>query len=69
MQFKIYSKPNNSCPYCVKAKKLLDSMNLPYEEIVLQSASELPQGNTFPAIFTDNGEFVGGYDDLVTRLI
>ncbi len=44
----IYTLP--SCPYCVKAKKLLQSLNLP-------SAATVPQ-------ITINGHYVGGYTDL-----
>lgn len=68
----IYSKPD--CPYCVKAKELLDSHGLSYvEKIVGQDISPeryrdmIPGHTTVPGIF-DGGIFVGGYSDLVTYL-
>ena len=68
MQAVIYTKSSDYCPYCVRAKKLLQEMGVEYEEIGLATAAELPHGTTFPQIELD-GELIGGYDDLVDRLL
>ena len=67
-KIEIYSK--EWCPYCTKAKALLRSKQLEYEEIDVTSdaASELimverSQRRTVPQIFIDELS-VGGYDDL-----
>lgn len=68
----IYTLP--SCPYCVKAKKLLQSLNLDYKEHDISENQEkmreelknkfnLPSAATVPQI-TINGHYVGGYTDL-----
>jgi glutaredoxin 3 len=58
------------CGYCVRAKALLDSKRLPYEEISLdddpgfrQRLQELTGGWTVPQILID-GEPIGGYTEL-----
>ncbi len=59
------------CGYCNAAKKLLQTANVPFEEISLDDKPELRQklseenGNyrTIPMIFID-GKFIGGYTDL-----
>jgi glutaredoxin 3 len=58
------------CGYCVRAKALLDSRGLPYEEISLddepafrQRLLELTGGWTVPQILID-GEPIGGYTEL-----
>jgi glutaredoxin 3 len=59
------------CPYCVAAKRLLDQVGLPYEEIGLDDKPELRQKiseenghyRTVPMIFID-GQFIGGFTDL-----
>ena len=58
------------CGYCVRAKALLDSKGLPYEEIQLDEDPqfrarlvELTGGWTVPQILID-GEPVGGYTEL-----
>jgi glutaredoxin 3 len=60
----------NWCGYCVRAKALLDSKRLPYEEIRLdddagfrQRLQELTGGWTVPQILID-GEPIGGYTEL-----
>lgn len=65
----IWSKPN--CPYCDKAKQLLDASAIVYEERVItqgwtkqQLLNIVPAAKTVPQIFI-HGEYVGGYDDLV----
>ena len=58
------------CGYCVRAKALLDSKDLPYEEISLdddpgfrRSLHELTGGRTVPQILID-GTPIGGYTQL-----
>jgi glutaredoxin 3 len=58
------------CGYCVRAKALLDSKGLPYEEINLdgdphfrQTLIDLTGGWTVPQILLD-GRPVGGYAEL-----
>ena len=59
------------CPYCVNAKNLLTQKGYEIEERVIgngfskeQLLEEVPMARTVPQIFLD-GEYVGGYDDLV----
>lgn len=59
-----------ACPYCVRAKALLDARGIEYEEINLgrnaESRAELAQKTgmmTFPQILI-NDELVGGFDEL-----
>jgi len=68
MTIEIYSK--DWCPYCNKAKSLLKSKQLEYQEIDITSDSvreeemiQRANRQTVPQIFIDN-ESVGGYDDL-----
>jgi len=58
------------CPYCVRAKQLLDRRQLPYEEINLardpDGRAQLMERTgmmTFPQILID-GEPIGGFDQL-----
>ena len=58
------------CGYCVRAKALLDSKGLPYEEIHLdrdpafrQKLFDLTGGWTVPQIVID-GRPIGGYTEL-----
>jgi glutaredoxin 3 len=60
----------NACPYCVRAKALLDARGLPYEEVNLgrdpETRAELAQKTgmmTFPQILVDE-QLVGGFDEL-----
>ncbi|ELR64856.1 Glutaredoxin [Photobacterium marinum] len=67
------------CPFCVKAKKILDDRGTEYTTLVL--GKDLPKttmvdfieqvtGNTVrtvPQIFLD-GQYIGGHDDLVAFL-
>lgn len=60
-----------TCPYCVRAKKLLESKGHPYREIdvsgdieLRKSMTEKANGRTsVPQIFID-GSHIGGCDDL-----
>ncbi|OGH58934.1 MAG: hypothetical protein A2725_04270 [Candidatus Magasanikbacteria bacterium RIFCSPHIGHO2_01_FULL_33_34] len=69
MNIKIYTTP--TCPYCERAKELLNSINLEYKEVDVESNPEERvkliedyQWMTVPAVFIDD-KLVGGYDDLV----
>ncbi|WP_057955998.1 glutaredoxin 3 [endosymbiont of Ridgeia piscesae] len=58
------------CPYCVRAKYLLNNKGVEFDEIridmnqdAMQEMLQRSQRNTVPQIFID--EFhVGGYDDM-----
>lgn len=66
----IYTK--DGCPYCVRAKKLLDSKGLIYQEVNVgndpekrASLSEKSNGSkTVPQIFIGD-KHIGGCDDLI----
>ena len=67
-QIQIYTWSN--CPYCVRAKNLLNSKGLSFEEINLdgkdQELNELRTRTgqrTIPQIFIDD-KFVGGFSEL-----
>jgi glutaredoxin 3 len=58
------------CPYCVRAKYLLDSKGVSFEEIridhnpeTMQEMMQRSNRHTVPQIFIDDLH-VGGYDDL-----
>lgn len=59
------------CPYCVKAKRLLDAKDVDYTEIDVTSDDEAREAlvvksggrRTVPQIFID-GKAIGGSDDL-----
>lgn len=59
------------CPYCHRAKRLLDRKGVAYDEIDVTSSPELRDEarrrsggrRTVPQIFID-GEAIGGSDDL-----
>ncbi len=58
------------CGYCIRAKTLLDSLGLPYEEVALdddpgfrQTVLEATGGWTVPQIVID-GRPIGGYTEL-----
>jgi len=65
LKLTIYTKPN--CCFCRYAKQLCDSKNISYTEkehtdIVI--GIEPPVGVTFPKIFKNGNEPIGGFDDL-----
>ncbi len=67
-QVKIYS--TQYCPYCIRAKHLLDSKGVSYEELdvsgnaaLRQQMRELSGGYTVPQIFINNRP-IGGCDEL-----
>ncbi len=58
------------CPYCIRAKELLISKNIEFEEIIIdhdQNAMEkltaVSGSDSVPQIFVD-GAFLGGCDEL-----
>jgi len=64
----IYTKEN--CSYCVRAKQLLTSKKLNYQEIRIdldpakrEAMERLSGRRTVPQIFI-NDQAIGGYDDL-----
>lgn len=75
----MYTKP--SCPFCVKAKELLNSRGVAIEEHVFgvspqaidKDAIEKAVGrevNTVPQIMLDEGDgltYIGGYSELVAH--
>ncbi len=68
-KIEIYTSP--WCPYCVRAKRLLDQKGVTYEEIDVMAQprrrpemEERAQGRTsVPQIFID-GRGIGGCDDM-----
>ena len=68
--FILYGIPN--CPFCLKAKKLLDDMEILYKyyEIKIENKSDFlndmsdktKNQRTYPLIFHDN--FIGGFNEL-----
>lgn len=68
----IYTKV--PCPYCVAAKNYFKGENIPFEEHDLtgkfdeMALLKKKTGHmTFPQIII-NGEFIGGFDDLMKRV-
>lgn len=59
------------CPYCVRARRLLDSKGVVFEDLRLEGRNELRRemeqrsggARTVPQIFIDD-EHIGGSDDL-----
>lgn len=66
---KVYS--TTVCPYCVRAKQLLERKGIAYTEINLSNEApevrvelmEKTRHRTVPQIFI-NDEFIGGFDQL-----
>jgi glutaredoxin 3 len=69
VRVKIFS--TETCPFCIKAKQLLDRLNIPYEELLLdrnpaalKEFSRATEGaRTVPQIIID-GKCIGGYIEL-----
>ena len=65
----VYSK--QVCPFCVRAKQLLDHKGVAYQEVMLDDQPELAKQvversggrRTVPQIFIDD-RALGGFDDL-----
>ncbi len=67
---KIVMIKKNPCPYCDRAKQLLDNKNVKYEIVdltdnldELQTWKDKTGYKTVPMIFI-NDELIGGYSDL-----
>ncbi len=67
-KLEIYTRA--TCPYCIRAKQLLDTLGIAYDENAVEDQSlrtEMIQRtggrSTVPQIFID-GKLVGGCDDL-----
>ena len=70
--YTIYSKP--SCSFCLQAKQLLETKQLPFvykqlgADYTLQELLEVsPNARTFPVILKD-GELIGGFTNLCEYL-
>lgn len=70
--YKIYTKPN--CNFCVRAKSLLDSANIPYAELVIgvditreEVLNKFPTARSVPIIL-EGTSYIGGYTELVEHL-
>jgi len=78
MTYVIYTKPD--CPFCVRAKKLLQEKELEFREMrygehftkeeltkKLEWYGQKKEKITVPQIFNDDG-YVGGYEELEKSL-
>ena len=68
----VWSSPN--CLWCDKAKTLLKSKGIAYEEKLIGSVYKkedlleaVPGARSVPQIFLD-GEYIGGFDQLAIKL-
>lgn len=68
----IFTKPG--CPFCKKAKAMLDEKGIAYEEITIsnhgpssKTLRAIANASTVPQVFIE-GEYIGGSDDLETYL-
>ncbi len=59
------------CPFCIKAKQLLDNKGMEYKEHVIDNDPDKKKElfkttgqDTVPYVFID-GELIGGCDDLI----
>ena len=73
MAYTIITRSAPPCPYCVKAKDLLDSKGIAYTEYDLsanEGSTELFKilGYKTIPIITRGEQVIGGYDDLVKYL-
>lgn len=74
MKATIWSKDN--CAFCDRAKQLLNSKGIQYEERKIaidgwtreQLLEAVPTARTVPQIFLDE-EYIGGFNELRQRLI
>ena len=74
MTYKIIMRSTPPCPFCEKAKALLDKRGLQYEAIDLTGRHTALRvfkalgHTTIPVIIAPNGELIGGFDDLDAML-
>ena len=77
MKYIVFGRP--SCPYCVKAQKLLEYHDLTYKMVnfeqsqasVLNEIKSAYDWKTVPMVFLRDGakiEFIGGFTDLKEHL-
>lgn len=64
----------HNCPYCSRAKNVLNNHNINFEEKILnvnftreQLQETYPTAKSFPVIVID-GFYIGGYNQLAQRL-
>jgi glutaredoxin 3 len=69
---KVQIYTSNYCPYCIRAKQLLDSKGVAYDEVNLDKNPEHKletmqklKWRTVPIILIGD-ELIGGYDQLVS---
>ena len=68
--YKIIMRSTPPCPFCEKAKALLDKRGLRYEAIDLTGRHTALRvfkalgHTTIPVIIAPNGELIGGFEDL-----
>jgi len=69
MSIIVYS--TETCPYCIRAKALLNEKDLLFEEIILDNQEAIakfkedcPGATTVPQILIDNVLVEGGYEGL-----
>lgn len=65
--FLVLSRPD--CPWCIRAKDLLTDYNISFTEQMYVTEEERAEykanvSNTFPTIYDDNDNKIGGYVDL-----
>mmetsp|Transcript_85212 Transcript_85212/g.275916 ORF Transcript_85212/g.275916 Transcript_85212/m.275916 type:complete len:109 (-) Transcript_85212:219-545(-) len=79
---KVFMVSKEFCPFCLRAKKALDSMGVKYEVLELEDTkrqplvedpaavqdymAEVTGGRSVPRVFID-GKFVGGCDDTLAK--
>jgi glutaredoxin 3 len=68
MRAEIWTKPD--CPYCVRAKALMETNGVEYDEHIVgetvtreQLLEKAPNAKTVPQIWLDSS-YVGGYTEL-----
>ena len=67
----VYSK--NNCPFCVQAKRLLESKNVPYQEVNIEDQPDarqmlLDRGlRSVPQIFNKEELVPGGFQGLSSQ--
>ena len=64
---KLYTTP--SCPFCVAALRLLDSREVPYENVDVSDyglRSQVQEEHNWPTVpvVIGNGELIGGFSEL-----
>lgn len=73
MKYVIYGKP--MCQYCVRSIILLDNHGKEYDYKSLDEdftreelLEKFPEAKTFPQIETEDGQYIGGFNELRTHL-